>query len=265
MIKSLLFLVLASAVVRADMLPQLDHDPWTGWFAGYQDRKFRFGVNREGEAFLMPMKNRDETIYNKNWIRITPVIEQLREGRGPITKKVEMNGWTALTEASEEAEKIAYRGTVTGGAEFEVTMEIDGSTVRLGGRLVGKGTLTDEDLRFALRIKIPNLYSYERDEEKLEDKTRDDRYEFVRIGGKKEKWDGWTELRGEEISEEGFVSARIEIEPYDARLELTAGEGGKFELWTGKKQRLHRGLGVNWIHLPAKDPKGEARFELTFK
>lgn len=263
--KIAVFSLLLASLAHADMLPQLDDKPWTGWFAGYETRKFRFGVNREGEAYLMPMKNRDETIYNKNWIRLTPVIEVVREGRGPITKKIEMNGWAAQTEASDEAEKISYRGTVTGGAVFEVTIEIDGATIRMGGRLVEEGTLAGEKLRFGVRAKMPNLHYREKDEDKLEDKTGDDRYDFIRVGGEKEKLDGWDMVDGDEFTQDGFSAVRIDMESYEGRLDMIAGPGGHFEIWTGGEKRAYQSMSVNWIHQPEKDPNGEARFELTFK
>ncbi|MBB5352966.1 hypothetical protein HNR46_003216 [Haloferula luteola] len=263
--KVLPLLLLLTQWAPADMLPQLDGKPWTGWFAGYESRKFRFGVNREGEAFLMPMKNRDETIYNKQWIRLTPVIEELRSGRGPVTKKTELNGWTALSEKSDQAERISYRGTVTGGAVFEVTLEIDGASVRAKGRLVEKGSLANKELRFGWRVKIPNLYYNQKDEKKLEDGTKGDRYEFVRADGEKVRWDGWDSVNGDEVTGEGFTAARLDLEPYDARVTFETEKGGLFELWNGGEKPLYQGIGVNWIHHPEADPKGEAHFTMTFK
>lgn len=257
-------LVMAAAVARADMLPQLDKKPWTGWFAGTENRKYRFGVDRKGDAFLMPMKNREEAIYNKQWIRFSPVIQEIREDGRLVTKKSETNGWTALSEASAEAEKISYRGTVTGGAVFEVIFEIDKNEIRAGGRLVEQGTLTG-NYRFAILTSIPNMHYGDKEDDKLEDKAGDDDYLFVRADGEKLKFDGWSEIDASEVNGEGFKSARIDIEAYGAKLDLMAGEDGKLEFWNRGLQRAYRGVGVNWIHDHQKDPEGRSRFTIIFK
>lgn len=262
---SLLFV--SSGLATAGMLPQLDDDPWTGWFAGYEDRDFRFGVNNDGEGVLIPIDERkDEPVSQRYYIRIEPIIEEVREGGRVVSKRPVEGEWEAITEANAEAEKISYRGKVTGGASFEVNFEIDGDQIRGGGRLLDKGELTEHPIRFALRVRVPNVYHYVRDEEKVEERAEGDTIRLERADGEKLKLDGWEPVWAEkDVSGPGIKTASVELEGYDGRdLDLDSGDGGLFEFWNGEKRPLYKGFTFGWKPDPLKDPEGKARFTLEF-
>ncbi|MCH7224992.1 hypothetical protein [Haloferula sp. A504] len=248
-------------------LPQLSEKPWIGWFAGYEEREYRFGIMADGIAALIPLNDRsDEPVSQKHWIEIEPVIEEVLAGGRVVTKQADDTAWEGLTEPTEEGGKMSYRGKVTGGATFEVHFETERGRILAGGRILDKGDLTEHPIRLSIRVKVPNVYQFIEDEEKVEDLADGDRIRLVKADGRKESLDAWEPVWADkDISDPGVRSARIDLEGYDGRkIELEAGDKGLFEFWNGEKRPLYKGFTFGWKPDPAKDPEGKARFVLEF-
>lgn len=263
-----LSLVILSGVLHAGSLPQLDDKPWTGWFAAHEARKFTFGVHNNGEGQYLPELERGKKTSTSYAIEFEPVIEELRGGGKIVTKKNERNGWEAVTEASAEAEKIVYRGTSTGGAKFEVTLEVDGKEIRGGGRILDRGELTEHPIQLAIRVKVPNVYRHKKDDEAVEDLAEGDDVRLVRVDGKELKFDALepVDAASAAVTGPGIREVRVDLEGYKGqRIEMAAGEGGRFELWNYEERPLYKGFTVGWKHDPAKDPEGKARFSFVMK
>jgi len=266
--KILPLLLAVSTGSMADTLPQLSEKPWVGWFAGYENRGFHFGVKMDGEAELMPVDDDDKVGSPRKWIAFKPVIEEILPDGRVVTKQALEDGWEAITEASDSAETMSYRGTVTGGAKFEVHFEMGKGEVLGGGRLLEKGDLTDNPIRFSLRVRIPNVYQHDRDEDALEKKAKRDKIQIERADRKKLKFNSldpvWAEK--EDVTGPGVVTARVDLEGYDgARVELDAGDKGLFEMYNGELRPLYRGVTFGWKPDPAKDPDAKGRFVVKFK
>jgi hypothetical protein len=259
--------LLPVATSLGDSLPQLNDRPWTGWFAGYECRDFRFGVGSDGVGILIPIdKRKKEPVSQRYWIKIEPVVEEVKDDGKVVTKKPADDGWTALTEATAEGGKIGYRGTVAGGATFEVHFETDRDTIRAGGRLLERGELTGSPIRLAIRVKVPNVYFYVDDEEKVEDLADGDRIRLEMADGKKLTFNGWDPVWAEqETGGSGVRAAGVKLEGYDKReLKLGSDKAGLFEFWNGEKRPLHKGFTLGWKPDPEKDPEGKARFTIEF-
>jgi len=257
----------AGGVLSAGELPQLVEKPWLGWFVGVEGRHFNFGVKDDGEAVLIPINDHDEPVSPRHWIEIEPVIEEILPSGRVRTKQHQDDGWETATAPTAALENVSYRGTVTDGARFEAHFEVDGSEIRGGGRLLDKGGLTEHPVRFAIRVKIPNVYVYVDDEERLEELAGDDRIRMERADGERLRFDGtdvvWAE---KEHSGPGIRTARIDLTGYDgAKADLDSGEAGLFEFWNGSKRELHKGFTLGWKPDPEKNPDGEARFTLKFR
>lgn len=264
--KSFAILLLTSVTIFGDELPELFEKPWTAWYCGYEGKNFHFGVDPDGEAALIPL-NKKERFSSRKWIKVTPVVEEILPDGRVVTKTAVDDGWEAITESSNEAEVISYRGTVTGGARFEAHFEIDGNVVRGGGRILENGELKNP-LRLSIRVRIPNCYShFEKDEQDaLEKKIKRDRVNLVMADKSKKKFDVIDPVNATEENGDGVRSARIDLAGFDgARIELDAGEAGQFEFWNGAGNPLYKGFTLGWKPDPAKDPNGEARFELEYK
>lgn len=266
MMRALILSLSLAAVSMGGDLPQLNESPWEGWYVGTENRDFRMGVNRDGELVLMPFKGRNDLVPSPQYLVVTPVIVETPPGGRPVGKKVAPSGWEAVTASGLDPEKIVYRGTVTGGAKFEVVIEPTRDGFRAGGRVIEAGTLKNP-LKFSLRCRLPDPYRYQKNEEKLEKDAAKDDYLFVHMDGKKVKLDGVSKVDAstEEVMGKGLKEVAVEFGPMDAEVEITLGEAGILELWNSGERPLYKGLSVNWVHDPEKDPEAKARFEVKWK
>lgn len=260
-------LSLASLPLRAGELPQITEQPWLGKYFGYEHRNFQFSIGTSGEGGLLPMGDKGKPMGHSTAIRIQPMIEEtLPDGRkvGRPGTKV---GWEPVTKPGADEEKVVYRGTVAGGARFEVTFEFDGAVIRGGGKVLEKGTLTNP-LAFVLRVNFPDVYYFEKDAEKKKDKAKKDRVDLLRVDGKKLKLDLVTPLdaESEKFSGPGVSQARVDLEGYKGkRFDLEAGSNARFQFWNKAEAELVAGFAFGWSSDPAKDPDGKGRFVLKVR
>lgn len=250
----------------ADELPQLSEKPWLGWFAGYEGKKFNFGVGDDGRGALIPLGKGSEPVSSAIWIRIHPVIvEEKPDGRA-FSRKVIEDSWEPLSESSNEAETMAYRATVEGGAIYEVHFDIDGDEISCGGRIIEKGELSENSIKLVIRVKVPDYFKYERDKDGFEKKFKRDEIGLLMVGKGKKKFDVFEPVDKEKVNDDAIRSARIEYDGFKGpRLDLESVDPGSFRFWNAQVQPLSEGFSLEWSADPTKDPDGKARFTLTFK
>lgn len=251
---------------RADELPQLTVKPWIGNYAGYERRSFQFLVAHDGEGQLSPMSEKGTVMSSRIAIKVQPLIEEVLPDGKVISKMPVDDGWEAVTPAAINPEKVTYRGTVAGDARFEVTLEFDGDQISAGGKLLEKGKLGNP--RFVLRFIVPNVYYYDKDEKKREEKSKRDRIDLLRTDGKKLKLDLMTPIDAEteKFNGPGVSQARVDIAGYkDNRFEFDAGANAAFEFWNRGEAALIEGFTLGWKPDPAKDPDGKSRVVLKVR
>ncbi|MFC7338681.1 hypothetical protein ACFQY0_15910 [Haloferula chungangensis] len=265
--KSIALLLLTSASVFAGELPELFEKPWTAWYSGYEGKKFHFGVNPDGEASLIPIDNKSkERVSQHGWISIKPVILETSSSGRDIVKKPLEDGWEAITPESNEAEKVSFRGTVTGGAKYEVHIEIDGDEVYCSGQLLDKGELTENPIRFAVRVTVPNSYRHTKDEEELMERVEDDRFEFVMVDKTKAKFKG--EVPEDVVAKQcqAIRWAEADISYYKGdKFEFDAGDIGSFEIENPKTNPIAQGFTLVWTPDPAKNAGGKGKLMIQYK
>ena len=248
-------------------LPQLTVQPWIGKYVGYERRGFQFSVSANGEGLLLLNRDRGKPMGHMTAIRFQPLVEEtLPDGR-TFGKSPSKGGWEAVTPASADAETVTYRGTVAGGARFEVNFELDGDVIRGGGRVIDKGGST-KPLAFKLRIHLPDVYYYEKNAKKRDALAKKDRVDLLRTDDKKLKLDLLTPLDAEsaEFNGPGMAKARIDLAGFKGgRFELEAGEHAAFEFWNRAEEALIEGFALGWRPDPAKDSEGKARFTLKIR
>ncbi|MEM9238220.1 MAG: hypothetical protein AAGB14_15720, partial [Verrucomicrobiota bacterium] len=207
-------------------------------------------------------KNR---VSQHSFFRILPnVVETMPNGR-QVIKKPKEDGWEAVTPESAEAEKVHFRGTVTGGATYEVIFEIDGDEVFASGQILDKGEI-ENPVHFEMQVRVPNTYRHTKDEDQLEDKLKGDRFDFVLTNRKKAKFKGTAEL-GEVMEEcESVRSARVEIDYYQgARLELDGSDLGAIVIKGKDTSPVGKGFTFIWKPDPAKNAGAKAKLTMQFK
>ena len=190
----------------------------------------------------------------------------LPDGRS-FSKSPSKGGWEAVTPANAEAEIITYRGTVGGGARFEVNFELDGDEIIGGGRIIDKAGVTNP-LAFKLRIHMPDIYYFEKSTAKRANLAKKDRVDLLRADGKKLKLDLLTPLDAEsqKINGTGMTKARVDLAGYKGgRFDFESGENATFEFWNKAEEPLIEGFALGWRPDPAKDRDGKARFTLKVR
>lgn len=260
-------LSLASLPLHAGELPQITEKMWLGKYIGYEHRSFQFSIGTSGEAGLLPMGEKGKPMGHSNTIRIQPLIEETQPDGRKVGRLAPKGGWEAVTKAGADVETVVYRGTVAGGARFEVTFDFDGAEIRGGGKVLEKGTLTNP-LAFVLRISFPDVYYFEKDAAKKNDKAEKDRVDILRVDGKKLKLDLVTPLDAEspEFSGPGVVRARVDLAGYKGkRFDLEAGGNASFQFWNKSQSELVDGFSFGWSPDAAKDPDGKGRFVLKVR
>lgn len=249
--------------VHAGELPQLKENPWIGYYTGYERRNFHFMVSSSGECLLSPISTKGSPLSSRLSVRIRPLVEDVLPSGQVVAKSPVDDGWEAVTPAAVDPEAVVYRGTVSGGARFEVKLEFDGDQISAGGRLLEKGTLANP--RFVIRIQVPDVYYHENNAAKKAEKAKKDRVDLVRTDGKKLKLDLVTPLDAEsaEFNGPGISQARVEIAGYRGmRLEFDAGKDALFDFWNKGEGNLIEGFTLGWRPDAAKDPEGKGRFVL---
>lgn len=264
---SIAFLLLSSATVFSGELPELFEKPWTAWYSGYEGKKAHFGVDPDGHASLIPVNEKSKNrISHSSWISIKPVILETRPDGRDVVKAAVRDGWEAITPESNEAEEIKYRGTVTGGAKYEVHFQVDDGEIIASGQILDKGELTANPIRFAIRVTVPNVYRHTDEEEALLEKAKDDRFSFVLTDKEKAKFKGdeTVEAIAKECKE--IRSFRADIGYYKgARLELDAGDIGQFKIEDPKPDLIAKGFTLVWTPDPAKNAGGKGKMTIEYK
>ena len=248
-------------------LPTLQEKPWLGHFVGYERRGFRFGINEDGRMTLEAKARDGKYLMNDRALNLYVEVIEVSGDRN-YTKKLIAGSLTTTDPAAKNPNKATFRGKVTGDAEFEATVEFDGDTILLGGRILNNGSIKNP-LVFQVRARHSDVYRYS-SETKVKQDAKKDRIEYVRADKKKGKLD-WLEgidLSSEEVSGPGLTSVSVEVKCYEGRKFLYAPVGeGKITLQNTKFATAapRAGFSILWRNNAEKDPEGKGRLQLVFK
>ena len=248
-------------------LPILQEKPWLGHFVGYERRGFRFGIKEDGRMTLEAKARDGKYLINDRALNLYFEVIEV-SGDRTYTKKVIEESLTTTDTAAKNPSKATFRGKVTGDAEFEATVEFDGDTISLGGRILSNGSIKNP-LQFQVRARHSDVYRYSSDANVKQDAKRD-RIEYVRLDKKKGKaeWLEGIDLSSNEVSGQGLASACVQVNCYEGREFLYTHVGsGKLTMQNTKfiSAAPRAGFSVLWRNDAEKDPEGKGRFQLLFK
>ena len=261
------FFLAALCLPGAAQLPTLQDKKWLGHFVGYERRDFQFGVMQDGEMKIEVINDKGVAMGMVKTILISPAVCEV-VGPRSIVKKIDEKSLISPDKPNPKAEKISYRGKVTGGAEFEMNVAFDGDKVMLGGRILNPGALKTP-LEFQIRTKIQNVYMYT-DKEKLKNETDRDRIEFIRDDKERGRIGSYkaAKFTDENVFGKGLTSVEVEMKPF-------AGKRFKFELEGPGIMRMENPRGISscpmegfvvlWRHDAEKDPEGKGRVIIEVK
>lgn len=264
----------AGTLPVAAELPQLKEKEWLGYFVGYQNSKFQFGVTSHGRAEIKIIKKNGDPIARTQFMPLEFQVEEIMPDGKVRELSILPETLQSAQPATDKPRQIVIQGKVKGDAGFEIFVDEKSGMILLGGRLLDRGTLTKNPLRFSIKLKIPNAYPYEKhggsekDAKAFEKKIEDDRLLLKWTDGKRVKQavDKPVDAGSKEINGPGSSSVELEFRTYDGRkLEFTASENSAIMLSSTRSEPLHKGFSLIWTADAAKDPEGKARFGIEAK
>jgi hypothetical protein len=248
-------------------LPGLKKQPWLGYFIGMEaKRKFRFGVTAKGLGVLSPLKSDGEPVYMNDPIQINfEVLETTPEGKS-VRKTFQPDSLASDQEASEDPEEpVTFRGKVTGGAAFEITVTPERGGFSVSGRLTDKGTTTNP-LRFEVSADFTPYVSKPGDEKdeikRFEKRAKKDVLRYETASRKRDKLEFLEEANPATAIPEALSSAQIETDGYGGiEITLQASEKSKLTFDDKGSRPLWKGFTLRW---KADEGVDTATQKLTF-
>ena len=146
---ALLILMTCAAVAE---LPVLIEKPWTGYFAGREDRDARYKVSDSGRLEIYFLREDEKE-------RRTPDAELrpfLREGE--VTRKFKKKQLTSSQKPTTAPETVVFTAAYKGGAEVTVTYTFGKREVWFAAKLKG-GDGKSQSLVPGFELKVKSVYS----------------------------------------------------------------------------------------------------------
>ena len=254
-------------------LPTINEKIWLGYFVGFKNYRFQFGVTAKGTAILQVMGKKAQPLSKKLTIPVEFVVEKVMpDGKMTRLKILPMSLESTQT-ATAKPKDVVFQGRVKGDVGFEVMVSEEQGDILLGGRLLKPEKATSE-LRFSIRVKFPKAYADsgqsgdKKQVDVFKEKTQGDRLQLVWTDQKRlrvstsEKIDA----SSKEINGPGIAVLQLAFGSYEyKKFELTATENSAMTLSNKPLVPLREGILVTWTADPSLDPAGKARLRLGIR
>ena len=146
--------------VACAALPMLGQ-PWLGRFAVATSREFRFYISSDGTMQLEPLGKNGQPIGLFHNFPILVVVEATTQDGVLVWLTVDPASLESADPATDKLRKITLRGKAVGGTpaaavSFEATIERDGGSILIGGRVTDPGVFKTPP-RSACGMRPPRL------------------------------------------------------------------------------------------------------------
>jgi len=241
----------------------MSENPWTGFFSGYQQRDFEFGINDEGVMELYLMAKKKERVGHTRIIKIYPQVEIVNDqGKSFYRKLKDDEGFATAMKAGLEHKEVKFTAEAKGGVKVEITVKYDRSRIILDGKILDKGDIKDTKVFFSYKVRFPAMYtSTYKDEDKAKSRMRKDKIRFVRVkDGKRVTLKTYedVDVMSEENAKDGIRKLESDMDGQEGKKLIfgTLDEKGKMILKNrGRldKGKLWEGFEILWLR-----PMGDA-------
>ena len=254
-------------------LPAMQEKEWLGYFVGFANKKYQFGLTAQGKATIRLTGKDDGMISQKLVIPVDFIVEEIAPDGKVTVKYAQPESLESAQPATNKPQDVTIKGKVTGGATFEMYIDEDRGVMAFGGRVLDPGTLKNP-LRFSIRVKIPDVYADankgidKKEQKAFEEKAKSDRVQLSWTDGKRVKQDAdkAVDANSKELNGPGIAAAQITLSPYlGKKLEFVSSANSAMNLVGEKAAPLHSGFSLVWIADQAKDPGGKARLSFEVK
>ncbi|MDP0491148.1 MAG: hypothetical protein Q7Q71_08895 [Verrucomicrobiota bacterium JB023] len=236
---------------QADYLESMHEHPWVGYWVGYEDREFDFGIGAKGngELFLKQRQKGEMTrISAFRSLKMRYLLEE-KAGDNWISRSMVEDGFETSQDPSGDVEKAEFEVSYKGGGAAKVTHTFERGEVHIGIEWVKKPE--GKEARLGIEVIIPDLYRLKSDieERELKEKLEDDEVRAVRVDNKKFKveFEDDVTLSDEDVLGKGATEFEItskQLADKSINLSNTKDKGGVF--YFDQKNPLHEGFSVMW-------------------
>jgi hypothetical protein len=277
----LLLLAAAACITPAQaQLPSLEDNIWLGYFAGHTSKDFLFGVGSNGEIRLQltspKSKGGSGSGIAASAMIILVGVEEDKPGAKPAIRTLKEETLETKDKPTAKLQKTVIRGSVTGDATIELTVERVSGKIVISNRLIDPGTLTKNPIRPVVVLQMKSLYSSaEGEPSKAQLKAREaDQLELKWTDGTRKKISLTQEMDAtlEAVNGPGIAIAELEAGGIirDRKLMLEATEGvSVLRVGNQTPQMLNRGMRFTAMPAPAKPggnkPNDTARLTLSVR
>lgn len=257
-------------------LPMLEGDArWLGYFVGFENKHYSFGMTTDGKTLLRPSGKDGKSVGQQLSVGIDYLVEEiLPDGKIQIRNMVPKS-LESEQPATSDPRNLVLHGKAASGVTFELRINEEKGVISLAGKVLDPGKLTNP-LRFAVRLRFPNAYpSAKRNPDKRELKTfetkiKDDRLQLTWTGGKRlrQSTSEPVDLEVKDLNGPGIESLQLEFSSWqEQRMQLTASQVSAMRLSNSKSgpRPLHEGFLATWSMDPTKDPNAMASLRIEMR
>jgi len=255
-------------------LPALNEAPWLGYFAGYENKRFTFGLSAAGEIKVTPLNDKGEHFGpNDHFAILFGITEILPDGKLEM-KKIKADTLTSEQAATDKLEKVVIRGKVSADAGFEAMIAQDRGVISITGRVTETGGFKKNPIRFGVQVNFPDTYpkwmredkwkSDEKAMEALQKKLKLENIDITWTDGKKVKqsFEEPVDAASKELNGPGISMAEIEVQTYKNRQFIfTASNSSAMTLSNAGSSALSDGFFIHWT----PDAEGKSVFSFEMK
>jgi len=242
---------------NAQRLNSMNEQPWLGFFSGYVQRGFEFGVGDEGQCYLFLKTKKGDRVGKDRVIKIyTEVIWEMPNGKRVVKRLKKDVGLSTELEPGLKHKEVKYIAECTGDAQIEIQIKYSSKKIIMDGKILDRGTLKTGKLILYHRVVVPAMYSpsYKDDEKKQKSRMRSDKIKFVRALDKKRvalKSYEDVDLMDVGMAKGGVTELTIDMDGQEGRdFNFTTVGGRDVLLFTNKnpkaKGKLWEGYHVVW-------------------
>ena len=264
---------LAVSGMASAELPGLNEKEWLGYFVGYENKKFHFGISGKGRGVIKPVVQKGELISKQLWVAVDFRVEETKPDGTTAVRAILPETLESAQPATNEPKKIVFKGKVKGGGSFEVFVDEEKGVIFLGGRLVDPGTAKNP-LKFSIQADFPDAYPRvkkagdKKAEDAFEERIKNDRLQLTWTDGKRVKpqTDKALDAASKEVTGPGISALQVEFSSFQERkIGLVAAANSTMALVNPQSAPLHEGFTAVWTADAVKDPEAKARLAIEVK
>ena len=172
----LVLIFLAMALTLRAELPVLIEEPWTGYFAGKEDRRARYKIAQNGRVEIYFLRDDDKELRTPD-AELRPFVQV-----GSVQRKFKKAQLNSTQEATTEPGEVIFVATLKDGGQVRVTYTFGKRELFFAAELVsGNGVETEAIPGFELKVKsVYSSYFSKKDfdDSDWRDKTRGQKMVF---------------------------------------------------------------------------------------